>query len=169
MLANLLLLILAGLSATPSQITEGTSKMPAILLPRFAEFKVEKVFNGKPAPPVLLRPEERRFRTVLREGANAGPNFAGHYTIVEWGCGTECWQAAVVDAETGRVYPSPLKGSIGYFRSSWLHFQLRSRLLVACDNCRKWASEQCDQRYFVWNGDGFTEIKRAPGSDSHSH
>ena len=142
--------------------------MPGTLLSRFVEFNVETVFKGKPAAPLLVRPEERRFRTVLREGAKEGANFAGHYTVVEWGCGTECWQAAIIDAETGRVYPSPLKG-FGYFQSSWLHFQLHSRLLVACDNCRKWASEQCDQRYFVWNGDSFSEVKRMPRSDPHSH
>src|SRR5438552_2640156 len=137
----LVLLILAV--AMPIQITEGTSKMPDTLLPRFAEFKIENIFKGKPAAPILASPEERRFRTVLREGAQEGPNFAGHYTVVEWGCGTECWQAAIIDTETGRVFPPPLKGGFGYFQSSWLHFQLRSRLLIACDNCRKWASEQC--------------------------
>jgi hypothetical protein len=49
------------------------------------------------------------FRTRLREGSRTGPNFAGHYTVVIWGCGTGCAQMGVVDARTGRVYFPPLE------------------------------------------------------------
>jgi hypothetical protein len=48
------------------------------------------------------------FRTRLGEDARAGPNFAGRYTVVHWGCGTGCAQVAVVDAQTGLVYWPPL-------------------------------------------------------------
>ena len=44
------------------------------------------------------------FRTVIRNGASQGPNFAGHYTLVMWGCGSSCRQFAIVDALTGTVY-----------------------------------------------------------------
>jgi hypothetical protein len=46
----------------------------------------------------------RRFRTALRDGVAAGPNFAGHLTVVTWGCGTQCRSDAIVDARTERVY-----------------------------------------------------------------
>jgi hypothetical protein len=49
------------------------------------------------------------FRTRLREDSRTGTNFAGHYTVVFWGCGTGCAQLAVVDARTGRVYWPPLE------------------------------------------------------------
>jgi hypothetical protein len=42
---------------------------------------------------------------------NKGPNFGGHYFVVNWGCGTGCLMMVVVDAITGHVYPPPL--SIG--------------------------------------------------------
>lgn len=45
----------------------------------------------------------RRYRTVLLKGAAEGANFAGHYSIVGWGCGTSCVQFAVVDLESGQV------------------------------------------------------------------
>jgi len=44
--------------------------MPGILLERFSEFKVAASFNGKRDPVILVRPEEREFLTVLREGAS---------------------------------------------------------------------------------------------------
>jgi hypothetical protein len=39
------------------------------------------------------------------------PNFAGHYTLVSFGCAelalTACFSVAIVDGETGRVYRAP--------------------------------------------------------------
>ncbi|MGH7025529.1 MAG: hypothetical protein ACREEB_18330 [Caulobacteraceae bacterium] len=73
-------------------------------VPRFSDYpaRVEKI--AKPAA-VDLRsdPEARTFRTMLRDGARNGPNFAGHFTIVGWGCGSSCLQWAVVDARSGKV------------------------------------------------------------------
>lgn len=47
------------------------------------------------------------FRTVLRNGIKSGPNYAGHYTVVVWGCGTSCSSFAVVNLKTGQVITSP--------------------------------------------------------------
>jgi hypothetical protein len=144
--------------------------IPATLSSRFDEFLVTDAFKGKPGTPLVSRPEERRFRTVIREGAKQGPNFAGHYTIVEWGCGTECIQAAVVDSRTGTVFQPPF-GQKGdrYFATTWLHFKLGSRLILACTNCRRWAREDCDQHYFVWSDDRWSEVRRSPLRDPHTH
>ena len=49
------------------------------------------------------------FRTRLREDSRTGPNFAGRYTVVIWGCGTGCAQMGVVDSKTGRVYFPPVE------------------------------------------------------------
>jgi len=77
--------------------------------PRFSEFSVPAAeqFKGKPATPKLATREARKYRTMIREGAREGPNFASHYTIVQWGCGSGCVQFAVVDAKTGAVYVPP--------------------------------------------------------------
>lgn len=45
-----------------------------------------------------------RFRTVLGAGAAQGPNFAGAFTIVTWGCGSSCRFLAVLDSRSGRVF-----------------------------------------------------------------
>ncbi len=49
------------------------------------------------------------YRTVLKEGAKKGPNFAGRYTIVTWGAGLGDFSLAVIDAKTGRVYFPPFR------------------------------------------------------------
>ena len=85
------------------------------------------------------------YRTVLGQGAAKGPNFAGHYTVVAWGCGSSCTSFAIVDSLTGRViFPQEISGINGtHFGSDsddfeseaktgyWgLRFRLDSKLLV---------------------------------------
>lgn len=72
-------------------------------LPHFKDYPVSKVYTGVNAPVVLKR-DDRMFRTRLREASKEKPNFAGHYIVTIWGCGTSCVMGAVVDAKTGRVY-----------------------------------------------------------------
>lgn len=73
--------------------------------PRFEEYPVKSIFRGR-ARPVNLNsdPDAYRFRTRLRKGAIAPPDFAGYYRIVMWGCGTMCQIVNMVDLRSGRVY-----------------------------------------------------------------
>src|SRR5579864_61360 len=45
----------------------------------------------------------RRYRTVFQQQIQKGPNYAGHYRVVVWGCGSSCASFAVVNLNTGRV------------------------------------------------------------------
>jgi hypothetical protein len=76
--------------------------------PRFGDYPAGEIYSGRIAPVLLETKRARMFRGRLREGARQGPNFAGHYTVVFWGCGAGCAQVAVVDARTGKVYWPPL-------------------------------------------------------------
>ena len=93
--------------------------------PRFEDYMVTEMFTGTPAPPILATPEQRMYRTRIRNGVSTGadvwigsyknpikgkgPNFAGHYFVIRWGCGSQCVMMAVVDAATGIVYKPPLE------------------------------------------------------------
>jgi hypothetical protein len=48
-------------------------------------------------------PVAKTYRTVLRQEIAKGPNYAGHYRVAVWGCGTSCAMFAVVNLKTGRV------------------------------------------------------------------
>ena len=93
--------------------------------PRFEDFRVATIYKGAPAP-VDLRsnPYAATFRTRLREGARKGPNFAGHYTVVAWGCGSNCESNMIVDARTGKVYS-------GFGDERGAEFRLNSSLVIA--------------------------------------
>lgn len=45
----------------------------------------------------------REYKTVISETEAKGSNFAGHFTLATWGCGTDCVGYAVVDTETGKI------------------------------------------------------------------
>ena len=68
------------------------------------DYSVTEVFHGTPAAPVLGTKEARQFRTELRRQAAYGPNFAGHFTLLRWGCGAGCVAVAVIDAIWGEVW-----------------------------------------------------------------
>jgi hypothetical protein len=74
----------------------------------FARYPAERIYKGEPVAPKLITPTQRQFKTVLRKGEAKGPNFAGHYSVVEWGCGSNCVSFAVVDVLNGNVYDTDL-------------------------------------------------------------
>jgi len=43
------------------------------------------------------------FRTTISNQVAEGANFAGHYTVATWGCGTSCTGYAIVDVITGSI------------------------------------------------------------------
>ena len=47
------------------------------------------------------------FETRIKDGIEAGVNFAGKYIIIEWGGGTECQTGVIVDASSGKIYEIP--------------------------------------------------------------
>jgi hypothetical protein len=75
-------------------------------VPQFKDFPADEQYRGKPHA-VLLVGDARNFRTRIKEAAKGKPNFAGHYIVAIWGCGSECLEGAVIDAKTGRVYMLP--------------------------------------------------------------
>ena len=95
--------------------------------PSFARYRVSDTTGpARLAPPILDTRNKRLYRTMIREGAARGPNFAGHFTVVAWGCGSPCIEVAIVDARTGQVYMD----TVGRYAYPPL-FRRDSRLLVS--------------------------------------
>ncbi|TCP80790.1 hypothetical protein C8J31_11430 [Rhizobium sp. PP-CC-2G-626] len=69
------------------------------------------------------------FRTRIRDGMKQGPNFAGHYSVIQFGCGTGCSGVVVADNRTGQPAWFPRGGEDNMYLD--LLFQLDSRLLAA--------------------------------------
>jgi hypothetical protein len=95
-------------------------------LPGFADYPSTEVFTGRAAP-VLLDSARygRTYRTRLRDGARKGPNFAGAFTVVVWGCGSSCQVGVVINANTGALSRQTLRATNG------VEYRRESRLLIA--------------------------------------
>ena len=139
-------------------------------VPRFEDYGVTSKYTGKPAiPDVKSQPRARRFRTMIREGAAHGPNFAGHYTIVFWGCGTGCAELAIVDARDGRVFfPPGLTYIDGTFvglgpsenvpELTTLRYRTDSSLLIVVGSPEE-DEKRTGVTYYAWDGNNLKRLK----------
>ena len=133
--------------------------------PAFADFGVAEVFSGIPAPvDFSSHRDARTFRTRLRDGARDGPNFAGQFTVVTWGCGTACTQRSVVDVRSGAVYFAP-------FALVAVSYRLDSRLLIVDppEEIRAFHGGECppdawlkESHYYEWTGTQLTLVHTLP-------
>ena len=109
-----------------------------------------------------------RFRTNLRNAAKEGVNFAGHYILTTWGCGTNCSQSAIIDARNGKVFfPDQLEGAgFGFCElpddTEPIVSQAGSRLLVL--NGFKGGdlsveNAPCGIYYLEWTGAKFKQVQ----------
>jgi len=101
-------------------------------VPKFENYAVGRVYNGRNARPVITK-DDRVFRTRIRwAAANEKRDFAGEYILAQFGCGAECLYTFALNARTGRVAWLPF--SICCWRPMDLvtptESRLRSRLLV---------------------------------------
>lgn len=138
-------------------------------LPKFEDFPIAEVFKGTPALPLFRTPHQRTFRTRIREAASNGPNFAGHYTIVEWMCGSNCAGTAMVDEKTGEAFDQPFEvvefppmfDYVDEFHDA-MSYKVDSRLLVlhGCPN-----QEGCGSYYLEWTGVKFKLLRKLPATE----
>lgn len=141
--------------------------------PAFRDFPAAPSAGAAPARLQLTTPAARRFRTLLRDGVARGPNFAGPYSVVVWGCGSSCSDLAIVDNRTGRVHFDPSvrdisgetvgdePGPAAQPAFSSARFQLGSRLLVIVgmpneDDARDGVA------YYDWTGSRLKLLRFVP-------
>lgn len=152
-------------------------------VPTYRDYPAPEIFTGVPAAAILASAQQQRFRTRIREGVSngsgvwngswkdpiksSGPNFAGHYYVIRWGCGSNCLMMAVVDAQSGRVYSPPLGGKgdeelyvpMDPLGDHEIDFQRDSSLMVLRNACKE-SRRECGVYYFNWQDDHFALIRR---------
>ncbi len=80
-------------------------------------------------------PDSTTYKDKLNESLQNGVNFAGHFVLSTWGCGTDCQSSAIIDAQTGNVlFPTQIGvtsfGAGGLKDKQPLQYQSDSRLLI---------------------------------------
>lgn len=93
-------------------LTTFSYSVPAEPKHQYTEFPSGTVYTRHPAAAIIDTRKDHRFRTRIREAAKEKVNFASHYTLTTWGCGTGCEMGAAVDAITGKVVWLPMTAYI---------------------------------------------------------
>ena len=143
----------------------GHTVVATTALPRFEDYPSTEAFSVRPAPVVLASARYGpTYRTRLRAGAQSGPNFAGAFTVVTWGCGSSCQVSVIINARTGTLSQQTLRTTNG------LEYRRESRLLIAdpvhpgdspLDTCAACGTPAA----YEWTGVRFEPV----GSGSHPH
>ncbi len=124
--------------------------------PKFEDFKVEKIFDGQPAEVnIYSSPSAREFRGALRYAAKDGSNFAGHYTIASWGCGSSCQDGMIIDAVSGKVYDPFTEAT-----SRGMDFRTDSYLVITDPFDDSFVEDiyRIPARYYIWKNNQFLQI-----------
>jgi hypothetical protein len=113
---------------------------------KFAQFTVDSIYNGELASPDVSIIKDNKYwnsfkrcnylntnewkEHIITECRETGINFAGHFTIVEWGCGCQCKLMAIVDRITGEIFfPDIPEDHIdGYYGSQ---YHKDSRMIIS--------------------------------------
>src|SRR6267142_7053945 len=142
--------------------------------PRFDDYPAE-VWNGVPPPVKLTTRSERMFVTRLTEAGKGPADFAGRYKFAGWGCGSVCAAGAIVDLQTGIVFPPPLGSpeksgwarwifAGGPVQGSYVEYRLDSRLMIVRNigggTPPRGFTYLQQTHYLVWETDHFREILR---------
>jgi hypothetical protein len=157
-----------------------TLKYDAKRPPHFQDFPATEIWKQPPAPLKLATGSERMFRTQLTNAAKRPADFAGHYTMAFWGCGSNCSAAALIDLKMGAVYQPPLATPDangwdrwimcpGSFEGTGDEFHVDSRLMIV--RCGMNYSEQLqknvpDTWYFLWEQNGFRQLLYISGKST---
>lgn len=126
--------------------------------PRFEDYPANAVTIHKVAQP-RLKPNTDfwYFRTAIKDGAQEPPNFAGHYILIQWGCGTECQNGVIVDALTGKIFAIP-DSALSVAN------QLDSNLLIVNSDLEADPALQLTKQFYVWEGSVFKLVYEEPSA-----
>jgi hypothetical protein len=180
-LRNLLLALLASILSFASRAsadgdgyddaTIGPSDIPEDA-PSYAAYPASPYVGPNAKLQIADDPEAWRYRTRLREWSRAKVNFAGHYILATWGCGTGCVQIMIIDAKSGRVFHPKgirtnvsvnvhdelLRGGASWHGEGSVQFEPDSELLVLIGS----PEEEIARRgisYYVWHDDQLRLIR----------
>ncbi|WP_143150427.1 hypothetical protein [Arenibacter nanhaiticus] len=124
----------------------------------FEDYKVDMYEGALADPDFSTAPAAKAFISRITNECKKGINFAGHYTLIIWGCGTACQSGVIVDRKTGRIFEE-------YGSSLGSEFRKDSKMLIknigAIDTTTNLIEvcAHCEVSHHVWTGTEFKEIE----------
>jgi hypothetical protein len=155
----------------------GWSQSNSSRAPKFESYPEHEVYVGGLATPKYSPSMEVRYKREIRNNyvVETKPNFAGHFVLLHWSCGSACIEMAIVDAKSGDIYSPPITDEgIGIQRfflpylthlnggssGPILQFKPDSRLfIIKCNHGNEWKGYTY---YFLWKQNKWELLRRAP-------
>jgi len=109
------------------------------------------------------------YRTVIREGAKRGSDFAGHYRAIRIGCGAATVCLAIADTQNGKVYfPAELERATALLVDTGtdvdtLNYRRNSRLLVVVGLPNE-EPARAGMSYYTWRSGKLSLIRFTPAA-----
>lgn len=123
-------------------------------LPKFEDFPATEFSSNKNiVADINSDPIGRVYRSAIRGDVEYfGINFAGKYSIADWGCGSGCQDGVIVDADTGHIYRLPgIPMTNGYDARKDSRLLVQNPLTVGSG----WMNDWFKIRYWEWIGTDF--------------
>ena len=144
------------------------NRKPKNLVHIYKRYKPKKSFKDYPSqvfkgeledPNFESNPKYKMYITKITNECKQGVNFAGHYTMVTWGCGSPCQRGALVDRKTGEIFDG-LETTYG------IDFKKDSRLVIKNEGVldRKTnlieihGAEWYELSHVLWDGKRFKDL-----------
>ncbi len=126
----------------------------------FEDYPVDVYQGVLKEPNFETNPKYKRFINRITSECKEGINFAGHYTMVTWGCGSPCQRGAVVDRKTGKIYD-------GIETTYGVDFRKKSNMVIKNEGVldRQTAlieihgAEWYELTHTLWNGKKFVDLQ----------
>jgi hypothetical protein len=144
--------------------------------PRFEHYPAKRYYGPNAASDLRSNSRSWEFRSRLKAWAREKPNFAGHFILAEWGCGTDCTELAIINAKTGKIYhPTGMtynaavnihsdllnltdKKTDVWHGSGAIHYRADSRLLIVIGMPEERAGDR-GISYYLWKEDHLERIR----------
>ncbi len=125
-------------------------------LPKFEDFPATEFSDNKNiVVDVNSDPIGKIYSTAIRYSVKYnGINFAGKYSIADWGCGSGCQDGVIVDADTGHIYLLPEIMVNGYESRKGSRLLVQNPVTVGSG----WMNNWFKTRYWEWTGQGFKSL-----------
>lgn len=152
----MLSLVLLGSLLLASVLPESGKVCPSGDVPTFEAYEVPTETVATPRIDLSSHIIGPRFRTVLtRALASNPPNLAGHYLLVEWGCGTSCSMFAIVNLRSGAIWHEP-----NLIVTRGIRTKVDSRLIILNPGLRPRA-ETTPTSFHVWQDEQLQALCQA--------
>lgn len=123
-------------------------------LPKFEDFPATEFSNNKNiVVDINSDPIGRTYRSAIRGDVESfGINFAGKYSIADWGCGSGCQDGVIVNVDSGHIYRLPGVPMVnGYEAKKDSRLLVQNPLTIGSG----WMNDWFKMRYWEWTDTGF--------------